>query len=404
MRFIAFLIFVGTLFTSNIFAQGNEYFSYKAQKGDGVYSILRQFNLGQHNCNHTQFYILNGLEKNASLRVGTVYYLPMIVHDYNGKSIRSTIGIDDWEMAVRIQEFNRKLVKKNLFKAQYEKSGSLLVPYHEMHCSDQEVAKIEEKGEPNTPPKVDTAKPVKSGDRTYPIFGSKYAYTPLESKKLKGKVYYIVSGHGGPDPGAVGKRSNKQLCEDEYAYDVALRLTRILISHGATAYMIVRDTDGIRDGEFLKCDTDETVWGGNKIPRRQKTRLFQRSNKINELYEKHRRQGVTEQKSIVIHVDSRSKSQRADVFFYYFPGSKLGKKLAKKIHRTLAKKYKKFRRNRNYDGTVTARDLHMLRESKPTSVYIELGNIKNPNDQKRLILKSNRDVLAKWLYEGLMAK
>ena len=48
--------------------------------------------------------------------------------------------------------------------------------------------------------------------REYSIFGKKYQHTPLISTKLKGKVYYIVSGHGGPDSGAQGKRSGHTLC------------------------------------------------------------------------------------------------------------------------------------------------------------------------------------------------
>ncbi|MBK7872679.1 MAG: N-acetylmuramoyl-L-alanine amidase [Saprospiraceae bacterium] len=86
------------------------------------------------------------------------------------------------------------------------------------------------------------------------------------SNKLKGKIFYLSSGHGGPDPGATTRRAGRTICEDEYAYDVALRLCRLLVSHGATAYMIVRDpNDGIRSEELLKCDQDEIVWGGEDL-------------------------------------------------------------------------------------------------------------------------------------------
>ena len=44
----------------------------------------------------------------------------------------------------------------------------------------------------------------------------------------------------------------------------------------------------------------------------------------------------------------------------------------------------------------------MLRECKPKAVFIELGNIRNSADQKRFVLESNREALAKWLYEGLV--
>jgi N-acetylmuramoyl-L-alanine amidase len=36
------------------------------------------------------------------------------------------------------------------------------------------------------------------------------------------------------------------------------------------------------------------------------------------------------------------------------------------------------------------------------AVFIELGNIRNPQDQKRFILEDNRQAVANWLTEGLM--
>jgi N-acetylmuramoyl-L-alanine amidase len=44
----------------------------------------------------------------------------------------------------------------------------------------------------------------------------------------------------------------------------------------------------------------------------------------------------------------------------------------------------------------------MLREIKPVGVFIELGNIRNPYDQLRFILKSNRQYLADWIFEGIL--
>jgi N-acetylmuramoyl-L-alanine amidase len=44
----------------------------------------------------------------------------------------------------------------------------------------------------------------------------------------------------------------------------------------------------------------------------------------------------------------------------------------------------------------------MLRETKPSSVYIELANIANSSDQQRIIDPRNRQLLADWLAEGLM--
>ena len=72
------------------------------------------------------------------------------------------------------------------------------------------------------------------------------------------------------------------------------------------------------------------------------------------------------------------------------------------MHEVIKAKYASHRKGRSYSGTVTSRDLHMLRETLPTSVYIELGNIRNAADQQRIVIERNRQLLANWLYEGLL--
>ncbi len=44
----------------------------------------------------------------------------------------------------------------------------------------------------------------------------------------------------------------------------------------------------------------------------------------------------------------------------------------------------------------------MLRETHPVAVFIELGNIRNSNDQKRFLIESNRQAVANWLVDGLI--
>ncbi|MCB0569271.1 MAG: N-acetylmuramoyl-L-alanine amidase [Phaeodactylibacter sp.] len=394
-------IFAILLLSPLLAAAKPDYFQATALSGDGVYSLLRRYELDQHSCNFEQFYGLNNLKRNAHLVVGRKYFLPVMVYAFNGKTIRSSIGITDWNVAVRIQEYNELMLERKLRETSFKKDRILWVPYHELNCPEPDLeipspvsASPEEEG---------AASGAAGGNRKFPIFGPKYAYTPLASNKLKGKVYYIVSGHGGPDPGAMGRRGNHTLCEDEYAYDVALRLCRNLVAHGATAYMITRDpNDGIRDEEFLDCDYDEIVWGESTIPRQQKPRLFQRSDVINDLYERNRLAGVTDQAAIIIHVDSRNKGERTDVFFYHHSSSEESRALALRLHRALKAKYQQYRSGGAYHGTVNARDLHMLRETKVKSAYIELANIRNTFDQQRIIIPSNRQYLADWLLEGLL--
>ena len=108
------------------------------------------------------------------------------------------------------------------------------------------------------------------------------------------------------------------------------------------------------------------------------------------------------QLAINLHVDSRSSGQRIDMFFYYKPDDNKGKEIANTLRDKVEEKYNHHQKNRGYYGSVKPRNLHMLRKVIPTSVFIELGNIRNSADQKRFIVKDNRQAVANWLVEGLL--
>ncbi len=237
--------------------------------------------------------------------------------------------------------------------------------------------------------------------KEFAIFGSEHASVLVKSEKLKDAVYYLVSGHGGPDPGAMANYGGTQIAEDEYAYDITLRLAKELLAHSATVYVIIRDeNDGIRDDSILKIDHDEVAYGGKTIPLNQTARLKQRVDIVNELHRKNRGKF---QRLIVTHIDSRSKSQNIDVFFYHHEKSKNGKKLAESIHTTFQKKYKKYQPNRKYTGTFKDRtSLYLVKKTHPAMTFIELGNIKNKKDQRRILNVDNRQALAKWIAEGVL--
>ena len=232
-----------------------------------------------------------------------------------------------------------------------------------------------------------------------PLLGKAYSHVELVDKKLDGATYYLVSGHGGPDPGAMSEYAGKTVCEDEYAYDIILRLGRQLLSHGAKVHFIIQDPDdGIRDDAILGNDDHETCMG-EVIPLDQIKRLGQRSKTINSLYESERK-GYC--RAVIIHVDSRSKDERIDIFFYHFMNSKKGEKLANSLQETMAAKYKKHQPNRGFKGTVSARNLFVLRETNPVGVFLELGNIQNADDMQRFVVPNNREAVARWGCEGLM--
>ncbi|MCM4166916.1 hypothetical protein KCTC52924_01771 [Arenibacter antarcticus] len=233
------------------------------------------------------------------------------------------------------------------------------------------------------------------------IFGKEHSLVTIRSNKLKGAVYYLISGHGGPDPGAVAIYDGKMIAEDEYAYDITLRLAKELMSHGAETFIIVRDpNDGIRDYKVLEIDRDEVVYPNEEIPLNQLQRLKQRVDVVNKLYLEN---SGKYQRLIVTHVDSRSKGQNIDVFFYHHEKSKNGKHLAESIHKTFLNKYREYQPNRSYEGTFGDRSgLYLVKNTLPAMAYIEIGNIKNKKDQRRILDTDNRQALAKWISEGVI--
>ena len=233
-----------------------------------------------------------------------------------------------------------------------------------------------------------------------PLFGKALASYSINSRELSGACFYLVGCHGGPDPGAIGTYQGHKLHEDEYAYDIVLRLGRELLMRGAKVHFIIQDKkDGIRNEAVLKNSKRETCMG-KEIPLDQVARLRQRSQKIDQLSAKDK---SNYKRAIFVHIDSRSKGKQTDVYFYHAPGSKQGKRLANRMKNTLQRKYKQHQPGRGFNGTVSERNLYVLRNTQPAGVYLELGNIRNSRDQQRLVLENNRQALAKWIAEAIVA-
>jgi N-acetylmuramoyl-L-alanine amidase len=252
----------------------------------------------------------------------------------------------------------------------------------------------------NEQPAVKGNKGAAGANGREPLFGPKYANCRATSHELSGAVFYLVSGHGGPDPGAIGKYNGHDLHEDEYAYDIILRLGRELLMRGAKVYIIIQDPkDGIRDAAVLNNSKNETCMG-EAIPLDQVKRLNQRCYAINRAFQQ---DNSNYKRAVFIHVDSRSKGTQTDVFFYHAEGSTLGKRLAKNIHSTFQQKYGRHQPNRGFRGTVSSRSLHVLRNTTPAAVFLEVGNIQNAHDQKRLVIADNRQALANWITAGIIA-
>lgn len=392
----------------------------KVKRGENVETLLKRYQLTPHNCNIATFLELNSLKANSLLIEGKLYKLPIIIIEYNGQSIRSSAGIEDYKLAKKIEKLNVDLLNSGIRDQHFTKNKRLWIPMVEFTCDTNQVLSpsnstnyVSDSSESTVKTEVSPMTNVHTPGETVlkntgvkminvPLFGPKFENVYIEDFTLQGQVYYIISGHGGIDPGAVYQNGKIKLCEDEYAYDVALRLARNLMQHGAIVEIIVQDpNDGIREGLYLDCDTDELTLGQHLIPVSQKTRLQDRASKVNQLYNKYQKQGYKIHKAIEIHVDSRNQNHRQDVFFYYNNNSKKSKEMADNIRNVFQSKYDQHQKGRGYKGFIEDRGIYMVRAVTPPMVFVELANIRNESDQKRLLVNTNRQALANWLFEGI---
>lgn len=400
--------------TSWIFAQ--DYLEVIPLRGEGVYSLLRRYALPTDSSYFLKFIELN--KKNLSPKNDLIqdrkYKLPIILLLFDGTTIRSSLGLSDYNHAKLIQDYNNLMFDRKLRLQSYKQDNILWVPVHLLEEKIMIEKKVETKKEIKQVEKVDTSVKVESIEKLKKInenkfvkglntnfFGSKYKIIDKLSSRLAGFVYYLDPGHGGIDPGAIGYRDGFELTEDEYAYDITLRLARRLMQHGATVFMAVIDSsDGIRDDKYLKNNSNEYYGDGRPITGDAKDRLQGRIDYINSI--KRKLPEDFKHRLIVIHVDSRDTSQRIDVFFYYNPGDEKGKIFAENVMEMLSIKYDKAQPGRGYTGNVSDRNLFMLRNSPVLSIYIELGNIQNYKDQQRFINPTNRQAIANWLCDGIL--
>jgi len=234
-----------------------------------------------------------------------------------------------------------------------------------------------------------------SSIRHFELFGGEYAAIKQESGALKGVAYFLISGHGGRDPGAVGTRNGKPLHEDEYAYDVMLRVARGLMAHGAEVFVMVQD-DPIRDEKYLEPDQDEKNIDGTPVSRDR--RVKERVEMVNILA---RKSSARVKRVVEIHVDARDQSStQVDVHFYY--NSPAGRKLSTILRDTMRDQYKLAQPNRGYYGKVSKADLYTLKYTNPVATYVELGNIHHERDQRRIIEPGNRQAIADWMVLGFI--
>jgi N-acetylmuramoyl-L-alanine amidase len=336
----------------------------------------------------TKFWELNNIANKDKLLLGKTYTLPIQQFPKTQQNIRQTVGIQDYNHALSIQKWNEKLEKKGIKQQRLQQERMLWVRWSDLPENTKASATKQDKSIQHL---LDPR-----------LLGTNAADYQLKDSSLHGACFYLISGHGGPDPGANLTKNGHFITEDEYAYDVTLRLAVTLAQKGAKIFMIVQDfSHAIRNEPYLKHDKNEKVYPNKIIPLNQIQRLKQRTDVVNELYAANKNK-YTYHRCIEIHIDSRSKKEPIDVFFYHYPGSVKGMRLNENLQQTFKEKYAKYQKGRGYTGEIFPRKLYSLVHTNPVMSYIELGNIQHERDLKRILVPENRQHLAEWLAEGLL--
>lgn len=400
MRVKYFLYLLLVFFSFVLYAK-EKYITIQAKKGETIRKIFNDWEIKCTQINLTKFKVLNHkkLKNNDKIFWGLNYRIPILIYSLAEYSDSISTLLDP-EVKQAINDFNKKIFAKGLFT----QKDYILIPFELAYIFKNSFDAENEQDQKNlTNKNLKKTEIQDSKSKLFkPYYGKKFPKIKRIDNSLKSCAFYLVSGHGGVDPGAIGKYKGKDLCEDEYAYDITLRLALELQKRGAKIFMITIDTmDGIREGEYLIQNNKECFYGGIEIPLNQKERLQVCSQILNELYEKNKKK-YRKNISVNIHLDSRGQSEKIDIFFYYQEQNPESQEIANTLLETLRLQYEKKQPGRGYNGTVSTRNLLMLRNSKPPTVYIELGNIQNPYNQVRFVKSSNRQAIAKWLALGFV--
>ncbi|MDP3792533.1 MAG: N-acetylmuramoyl-L-alanine amidase [bacterium] len=222
---------------------------------------------------------------------------------------------------------------------------------------------------------------------------------------LYGWVVVLDSGHGGMDPGASGIFQNKRVVEDEYVFDVTLRVRRMIQAKGGLAIMTTTDKVGERswkpfmvfpDARTERFTTDGSVVRAGAAGLRKRLRL---GNQMSRKYPKHHQAWIS------IHFDVRGRGGDDGVRI-------IAADTELRIAKSLERSFGNAKRLRDDDPIVESGDRdHGVRRLFVLSgenrikekVLIELGNFKNEDDVWRIRNPAVREAYARAITEALVA-
>lgn len=194
------------------------------------------------------------------------------------------------------------------------------------------------------------------------------------SLPVTNKIIVIDPGHGGVDPGTVGKNGT---LESAINLELSLKLKSLLEQSGAIVIMTRTDDKGLYTSK-------------SKTLREKKTEDLKNRRKIIEDSEA--------ELFISIHMNSFTSSKYYGAQTFFNKGSIEGEKLANTIQN-------EFRERLDKDNlrTSTARDnIYVLKEINIPAVLVEAGFLSNPVEESLLKKEGHQEKLAWSIFSGLI--
>lgn len=231
---------------------------YTVTPGDTLMSIAQRFHLSENQL--LQYNALNS----ASVQDGQVLYL------YNH------INIDFHHLPVEVRYQKKTLSRLTLLKDKVEDlskkipwqaKGKTKIVKEFSNSTNERQIQTQRTHAASLPPIMSLPMPdyaelsqspvfqdLQIAAKLFAIFDQEVRNMPPLGHELSGYSIVIDPGHGGLDPGAIVKtRANGKeiyLVEDEFNYDISLRLYRLLKRHGANVLLTVLSPNNvIRDEE-----------------------------------------------------------------------------------------------------------------------------------------------------------
>ncbi len=206
------------------------------------------------------------------------------------------------------------------------------------------------------------------------VFIERNESVPTMYLPITDKVIAIDAGHGGIDPGAVGKQG---VNEDEVNLQIALYLRKLIEENGGVV-ILTRN-----DGEGLYTEESKTI----------------REKKNEDL--RNRRIEVNNSEPDVllsIHLNSFPQSQYYGAQTFYKDGCEKSKALAfivqEELKNVLDKNNKRVPQSRD--------NIYIIRESEAPAILIECGFLSNPEEERKLNDPKYQQKIAWAIYIGVM--